>query len=280
MTQGGRSVKFKLVSYLFEHLDSVKGLLERSPFGLITDVDGTISETAPTPPEAKVTPLCRHYLSELCRHLPLVAAISGRSVDQVRDMVGVDGMVYVGNHGLEVWADGKSELAEGVEDYPEVIAAVIEGLSHLLPTEGLRIEDKRLTASIHYRLHPAPERAKETIMAALRQLPQARGIRIIQERKAIDILPPAANKGTAIAALIKRYRLRAGLYLGDDFTDIDAFRAVRAASRGRGFRGFAIGVISQEMPEDFTAEADFTLNGVNDVARFLEWLSQTVAPPA
>jgi trehalose 6-phosphate phosphatase len=267
------------MSYLFEHLDSVKGLLKRSPFGLITDVDGTISETAPTPQEAKVAPLCRHYLSELCRHLPLVAAISGRSVAQVRDMVGIGGMVYVGNHGLEIWAGGKSELAEGAADYPEIIAAVIAGLSRRLPMEGLRIEDKQLTASVHYRLHPAPERAKEAILAALRQLPQARGLRIIPERKAIDILPPAADKGTAVAALIKRYRLRAGLYLGDDFTDIDAFMAVRTAAQGRGFRGFAIGVISQEMPQDFVAEADFTLNGVSDVARFLEWLSQTVAPP-
>jgi trehalose 6-phosphate phosphatase len=268
------------VSSLFDHLDSVKGLLKRSPFGLITDVDGTISETAPTPQEAKVYPLCQRYLSELCRHLPLVAAISGRSVAQVRDMVGIDGMVYVGNHGLEIWAEGKPELAEEAADYPGVIAAVIEGLSRRLPMAGMRIEDKRLTASIHYRLHPAPERAKETILAALRQLPQARGLRIIPGRKVIDILPPAANKGTAIAALINRYHLRAGLYLGDDVTDIDAFRTVRTVSRGRGFRGLAIGVISKEMPEDFIAEVDFTLNSVSDVARFLEWLSQTVAPPA
>jgi trehalose 6-phosphate phosphatase len=267
------------VSYLFDHLDSVKGLLKRSPFGLITDVDGTISETAPTPQEARVNPLCRHYLLELCRHLPLVAAISGRSVAQVRDMVGIDGMVYVGNHGLEVWARGKSELAEGAADYPAVIAAVIAALSCQLSMEGLRIEDKRLTASIHYRLHPAPEQAKETILAALRQLPQARGLRIIPGRKVIDILPPAANKGTAIAALINRYHLRAGLYLGDDFTDIDAFRTVRTISQGRGFRGFAVGVISQEIPENFIAEADFTLNGVSNVTRFLAWLSQAVAPP-
>jgi trehalose 6-phosphate phosphatase len=266
------------VSSLFDHLDSVKGLLKQSPFGLITDVDGTISETAPTPQEAKVNPLCRHYLSELCSRVPLVAAISGRSVAQVRDMVGVGGMVYVGNHGLEIWAEGKSELAEGAADYPAVIAAVIEELSRRLPMEGLRIEDKRLTASIHYRLHPAPDEAKEAILTALRQSPQARGLRVIPERKAIDILPPAASKGAAVADLMKRYRLRAGLYLGDDFTDIDAFRAVRAAARGRGFQGFAIGVISQEMPENFMAEADFTLNGVSDVARFLEWLSQAVAP--
>jgi trehalose 6-phosphate phosphatase len=67
--------------------------------------------------------------------------------------------------------------------------------------------------------------------------------------------------------------------LGDDLTDIDAFKIIRTVSRGQDFRGLAIGVISREMPENLVAESDFTLNGVSDVARFLGWLSQTVAPP-
>lgn len=267
------------MSYLFEHLDSVKGLLERFPFGLITDVDGTISETAPTPPEARVDPLCQHHLSELCRHLTLVAAVSGRPAAEVRDMVGVDGMVYVGNHGLEIWAGGGAEPAEGARNYPEVIGTVVERLSRLLTAEGIWVEDKGLTATVHYRLHPDPEWAKGAILAALQQLPEAQQLRIMQERKVVDIMPPGASKGTAVAALIEKYRLRAGLCLGDDLTDIDAFRIIRTVSRGQDFRGLAIGVISREMPENLVAESDFTLNGVSDVARFLGWLSQTVAPP-
>lgn len=267
------------MSYLFDNLDSIEELLRGSPFGLITDVDGTISETAPTPQEARVSPLCQHYLSLLCCHLALVAAISGRPAAQVRDMVGIEGVEYIGNHGLEIWNEGHSELVEGAENYPEIISSVIDGLSRLLPEQGIWVEDKRLTASIHYRRHPEPESAKNAILAALQQLPQVKKLRVIQGRKVIDFLPPEANKGTAIAALIKRYGLHAGIYLGDDLTDVDAFRAIRTASRSVNFRGFAIGVISQEMPDDFIAEADFTLNGVSDVARFLEWLSQTVVPP-
>jgi trehalose 6-phosphate phosphatase len=267
------------VSYLFDHLDSVKGLLEKSPFGLITDVDGTISETAPTPQEAEVDPLCRHRLSELCRHLALVAAVSGRPAAEVRDMVGVDGMVYVGNHGLEIWAGGGAEPAEGARNYRQIIGAVVEGLSRLLKVEGIWIEDKGLTATVHYRLHPGPEWAKGAILAALQQLPEARQLRVMQERKVVDIMPPGASKGTAVTALIKKYHLRAALCLGDDLTDIDAFRVVRAAARGQDFHGLAIGIISREMPANLVAETDFTLNGVSDVARFLGWLSQAVAPP-
>ncbi|GAG89867.1 unnamed protein product [marine sediment metagenome] len=93
---------------------------------------------------------------------------------------------------------------------------------------------------------------------------------------AINLLPPVeVNKGTVVSELIQEYNLQGGIYLGDDLTDIDAFRAIHAASRDLDFQGFAIGIISQEMPEKLVAETDFTLNGVNDVGRFLEWLSQT-----
>ena len=98
----------------------------------------------------------------------------------------------------------------------------------------------------------------------------------MREKMAIDLLPPVkADKGTATLHLIQEYKLHGGIYLGDDLTDIDAFRAIRDASHDLDFRGFAIGISSLEMPEEVEAEADFTLNGVNDVERFLKWLSQT-----
>ena len=67
---------------------------------------------------------------------------------------------------------------------------------------------------------------------------------------------------------------RQGNYAVDDLTDIDAFRAVRVASRDSDFQGFAIGIVSREMPDELVAETDFTLNGVSDVERFLKWISR------
>ena len=69
--------------------------------------------------------------------------------------------------------------------------------------------------------------------------------------------------------------MQGGIYLGDDLTDIDAFRAIHTACRDLDFQGFAIGITSQEMPEKLAKEVDFTLNEVNDVERFLKWLSRT-----
>ena len=265
--------------YLFDHLDLIKDILRRSPFGLITDVDGTISETASTPQQARVSPKCRQYLAILCQHLALVAAISGRPAAEVRDMLQIDGMTYVGNHGLERWVEGHSEFTKDVQHYPEVIKAAIKELTPLLAIEGLSIEDKGITATIHYRLCRQPEAAKRDTLAALENLTRAKHLRIIQGKMSTNLIPLVeANKGTATLDLIREYNLHGGIYLGDDLTDVDAFRAIRSTSRNSAFQGLAIGIISQEMPEELVADADFTLNGVNDVERFLKWMSQVVLP--
>ena len=264
--------------YVFEHLDVIKETLKQSPFGLITDVDGTISQTAPTPQQAKVTPLCHQYLSALCNHLALVAAISGRSAIQVKEMINIDKMVYIGNHGMERWTRGHSKFIKDAQDYPPVIEAVTKELSPLLSIEGLSIENKGVTATIHYRLCPDHQSARQDILAAIEDSRHTKSLRVMQESKyAINLLPPVrVDKGTGILDLIREYNLRGGIYLGDDVTDIYAFRAMRAATRNLDFQGFAIGITSQEMPEKLAEEADFTLNGVNDVERFLKWLYQSV----
>jgi len=263
------------VSSVFNHLDLIQEALNQSPFGLITDVDGTISPTAATPQQAKISPLCHYYLSNLCNHLALVATISGRPAIEIRNMLRIDGMVYIGNHGLERWSEGRSEFQKDTQDYSKVIQTTIKELAPLLSIEGLSIEDKGVTATIHYRLCRQPQLAEIEILKAVETLSQAGSLRIIKERMAIDLLPPVeVNKGTATLDLIQEYNLQGGIYLGDDLTDVDAFKAIHAACHDLDFRGFAIGVTSQEMPEKLVAEADFTLNGVSDVEGFLRWLSQ------
>ncbi|MFH1002560.1 MAG: trehalose-phosphatase [Chloroflexota bacterium] len=265
--------------YLFDHLDIIGEALRRSPFGLMTDIDGTISPIAPTPQAAAVSPLCRRYLGRLARRLPLVAALSGRPVRQVREMLQIRGVVCIGNHGMERWRRGRRQVTPAVRPYLPVIRAVIRELSPLEAIEGLWIEDKEISASLHYRLCPRPEAARQAILAALEGSPLARGLRIQEQRRAIELLPPVAvDKGTAVRGLIEEYRLQGAVYLGDDTTDVDAFRAVHAAV-GADFRGYALGVINPETSSQLLAEADFSLDGVADVERFLRWLTENVPPP-
>ena len=264
------------MAYTFEHLNSIKEILGRSPFGLITDVDGTISETAPTPQQAEVSPQCRHYLSILSQHLALVAAVSGRPADEIKNMLKIDRAIYIGNHGLERWAEEQSAFSKETEGYPELIKVVIKELAPLLHLEGIRLEDKGITVTIHYRLSPNPEAAKRDILATLESSIQAKRLRIMHGKMSINLLPPVqVNKGTAVLDLIREYSLQGGIYLGDDLTDIDAFKAIHSTSSHSSFHGIAIGIASQETMKMLVAEADFTLNGVTDVARFLRWMSET-----
>ena len=81
--------------------------INKPRFGLITDVDGTISPIVDVPDEARVTPRNLELLAELEAHLTLTAVVSGRSAEDVYNRVGLPGLVYIGNHGMEQWQDGK-----------------------------------------------------------------------------------------------------------------------------------------------------------------------------
>ena len=258
--------------YIFDHLDAVEKLLARSPFGLITDVDGTISEIAPSPQEARVSLACREHLAGLTNTLELVAAISGRPVLEVRQMIGVEGMVYIGNHGLERWHEGTVEFSPGAEEYHTKAKAVLEQLGNLLAIEGLIYENKGVALAIHYRLCPDRESARQTILKIVGTSALANQFRILEGKMVVELRPPLeVNKGTAVEDLVERYQLRSGIYMGDDIGDIDAFRVMHQ----KGFSSLC--VIADETPDDVSREADFSVNGVSDVARFLKWFAG-VAP--
>ncbi|MDD4875590.1 MAG: trehalose-phosphatase [Dehalococcoidales bacterium] len=262
---------------VFNNINLVRENLKRVPFGLITDVDGTISQIAPTPQQAVVSPLCRKYLAELCNQIALVAVISGRQVTKTRDMLGIKGMIYVGNHGMERFNDRYVNLLPDTQDYPSIIKATIEEIAPFLSMENIIIENKGAVASIHYRLCYDHHLAQEHILTVLNYSPHAKNLWIRQEKMAIELLPPVdVNKGTAILSLIREYGLKGGIYMGDDITDIDAFKAIHSAGYDFDFQGYAIAIISSETPETVTQEADFTLKGVDDVERFLKWFSNTV----
>jgi trehalose 6-phosphate phosphatase len=256
--------------YLFDNLEAIGGMLALSPFGIITDVDGTISEIAPSPAEAGVHPECKAQLARLVERLPLVAAISGRPVLEAKKMVGIDGMVYIGNHGLERWSGGMTDYVEGVEGYRSKLAAARRELADLSSIGGIHIEDKGVALAIHYRNCPDRERARQLILKQVERARSAEGFKIVEGKMVVELRPSVeVNKGSAVSALIGDYRLAGGIYMGDDASDLDAFRVMR----GDGFA--AVGVLGDETPDEVEREADYTLDGIGDVARFLKWLAES-----
>jgi len=259
---------------LFDHLNEVQQVLASRPFGLITDVDGTISWIAPSPDEAIVSPLCRKYLSALVDKLELVAVISGRPLTEVMGMVGVEGLVYVGNHGLEIWDRVVPQMWPGSERYIDIIASAVSTLKNMLDSEGLFFENKGLTASIHYRNCANVGSARTQIMEKAKLLPQANDLRITDGRMVVELRPKLdVDKGSALKSFIEKYKLAGAIYIGDDVSDVDAFEALHDS----GIKGIAIGVGSAEAPSQLYEAADYIIDGVEQVEQLLGWLVDVTA---
>jgi len=257
----------------------VRRVVLTQPFGLIFDVDGTIAEIAPTAEAVKVTPGCKKHLRSLVKRLPLVAAISGRLAKVARQLVGVNGVVYYGNHGLERWFKGQTEISPLAQGYVEKTAAAIKELSPLLHPLGVVFEDKGAGLVFHYRTLPHREEVRQQILKEIRRSPAAQWFKVDQARAVIELRPPLeVTKGSVVRELIDSYQLKAAVYMGDDVSDIDAFDTMRTVQHSTLFQGLALGVIGQETPPEVAERANLLLRGVSEAEAFLSWLDETIPP--
>lgn len=228
-------------------LDGLRQAPERA--ALFLDVDGVLAPIVDRPEDALVPDDTRAELRRLARSYGLVACVSGRTSAGARSIVGLDELVYVGEHGLELdedaplWRTRLRAFADAV-DWP--------------------VEDKGLSLSLHYRTAPDEEEAERT-MRELAERARAEGLVPRFGRKVLEIRPPvAANKGTAVRRLLDEHRLRRALYAGDDTTDLDAFRALRSGEVELAVR---VAVATPESPQELRESADLV---VGTPAEFLE----------
>lgn len=245
-------------------------ILSSGRAGLITDVDGTISAIADRPEGAFVSDEARAHLVTLTWHLAVVGAVSGRAAPDVAQMVGISAMVYAGNHGMEFMQDGRLDVDPVAMASSAAVAAALGEIEAELIGGALResiiLENKGVTASVHYRLAPSHEVARDYLQPRLELATRRHGLRLTEGRLVFELRPNLViNKGTATAAIIQRHRLDGCLFLGDDVTDIDGFRAVRAL----GEHGLAVAVVAEETQPTVFAEADVSLAGVSQTVRFL-----------
>jgi trehalose 6-phosphate phosphatase len=261
------------VARILDNLTELKKLIKRKPFGLITDIDGTISRTTANLLMAKITKTNRLCLSTLSKKMALVSVISGRQSQKVKDMVNIDGVVCIGHYGMEQWEGNAPVLHPDAQPYVPYVRALVKELEVLKSVENILIQDKWAAISVIYRQSPYIEKARKAILDLLNKSSNARKLRIITEKKVFGIVPPIdIDKGTAIADLIQKYRLQGGIYLGDDAADIPAFRAIH--NNTCNYRGLAIAVTCEDTPPEVITEADFTLDGVRETETLLQWLEE------
>lgn len=260
-----------------EDWEVVLEALMRSPAGLLTDIDGTISSVAPTPDEARVDPEAAQTLKALVPKLALVAAITGRGTQYASDMVGVSGMVYAGNHGLEDMLDGQITLVPEAIPFVGKVAKVFAEARPQVSSSGVLWEDKGITGSVHYRQAADHEKARDEITRVLAPLASQVGLALHEGRMIVELRPAVnLNKGGAVRRLVQRFSLQGVVFLGDDVTDTDAFRVLHELRAHGDVSAVCVGVLSAETPPAVVDLADVTVSGVPGVVELLKWLDRNL----
>jgi trehalose 6-phosphate phosphatase len=200
--------------------------------------------------------------------------VSGRAVIDLQARVGLPHLTYVGNHGLDRWQDGRVKLAAQVASFRPKIEGALRDL-RARPIDGMLIEDKGATISIHYRLAKNPDAVAHLLQIVVQETADEHGLNVFPGRMIFELRPPIGiNKGTTFRELIQEYALEAAVYLGDDTTDVDALRMAGVLRRENACFALGIGVESADMPLAVREEADLLATGVPDVEAFLGWLLQ------
>jgi trehalose 6-phosphate phosphatase len=239
---------------------------------VLTDIDGTLAPIVPTPDMSEVPEEIKDLLRRLSERFLLVAGISGRKSEEALDLIGLEDVVYFGNHGFEILRDGEVEMIPEALPYLEKVQELENLAREELAPQGAFVEEKGITASIHYRNAP-PEVGEKCVEFARRE-GERLGLRITVGRGVVEARPPIrADKGTAVRTLIEEYSPERAMFLGDDTTDLDAFRElVKLREEGELQEILRIGVASDEGPPEIETEADIVVDGVEGVTALLRQL--------
>jgi trehalose-phosphatase len=242
-------------------IDSAEQLL------LFLDFDGTLAPIVKRPAVAKLPAQTRSVLKKL-KGLPrvVVAIVSGRSLQDLKPRIGVDGVAYAGNHGFEIEAPGlQFEHPQALRLRDALVELSAQIASRAACLEGVEVEHKGFTTSVHFRR--ASRSTSGRLAAVMREVVAANDKRfVIQDgRKVYEIRPRIDwNKGHAVRLLRIHLGLAAGIpvVIGDDATDEDAFAAFHDA--------ITICVNPRQQ-----SAARYSLADPDEVHEFLDWIART-----
>lgn len=259
--------------YLLENLDNLKDFKRDHSSALITDIDGTISKIVPTPMEATVAPNIRDTMEELAGKFKFIGVMTGRSVGNAREIMKSDKLVYIGNHGLEQYKNGKIKIEESVESYIPLIKKVAQKIQdELSPYECILFQDKQLSFTVHYRLCDNTDEIRKKALDVISNIEESNKLKIVEGRMVIEIRPPIGHdKGTILQRFIVDNKIKKIIYLGDDITDSDAFIKLNELKK-EGIISYSIVVLSDETPEYVAESANYYVKSVDEVHEFLKWL--------
>jgi trehalose 6-phosphate phosphatase len=260
---------------LVEALEPVRADPARA--AVLLDIDGTLAPIVRHADDAHVPEPTRAQLIAVAKRYALVGCISGRQSTTARRIVSLGSIAYVGNHGAELLPAGGTE----VEIDPEIAAyagAVREFARDVYSGELQRLrvrpEDKQAIAAFHWRGAP-DEDAAEAAVREVAARAEAAGLATHWGRKVLEVRPPVAiDKGRGVRRLLAGRDMAAGLYVGDDRTDLDAFAALRElVEAGALGAAVCVGVRSDETPPELEEASDLLVDGPLGVRELLATLA-------
>ena len=255
--------------HALDHLDRITAEIDGAQLAVFLDYDGTLTPIVDDPADARLSEAARRAIARLARMVP-VAIISGRDLDDVASLVGVDGLVVAGSHGFDIRGpDWQHQHHVGVQAEGLLSEALSQLQVELGDVPGIFIERKRFAIAVHTRrVDPS---LHEMVAEHVAQIAEARPRLRLTGGKMIHELRPAADwdKGRAVQFVASELGLGSGaarlLYIGDDETDEDALGALGADG---------IGIVVGDDPRP--SRARYRLSGHGEVVRLLTGIADIV----
>jgi trehalose-phosphatase len=255
-----------MIPSALEHVQDITG--GNRQLAVFLDYDGTLTPIVSHPEKALLSDSMRQALQSLVMHAP-VAILSGRDLDDVRQRVNIDAIVYAGSHGFDIAGPRGLRKQVATEFLPRLDMIEEELGKQLAEIAGARVERKRFSIAAHYRNVnesdvPKMERAVSEVAARHRELRKMDG------KKVYELLPDIDwDKGKAVLWLLETLRSERAkvrpIYIGDDRTDEDAFRALEKSG---------VSILVSEEPRP--TAASYSLKDPTEVERFLRELVATL----
>ena len=223
------------------------------------------------PDQAMPDPEAVALLRELVRYLLRIVVISGRDTDAIAAHLPVDGLIFIGNHGLEE-RDGESRLVAAAAPYTGALERAGDAVTRLEQARrpGVWVERKRAGVTVHFRNAADPSASQISLRPPLERIAQDEHLKLLGGRMIWELRPPLdIDKGQVLHRLAAALHPAAIIYMGDDRTDADAFKALKAMS---GTPTVAVGVRSREVPDATFADCDLMVDGVAGAIQLLREL--------
>ena len=274
MTSHNSGVRSSQTPTLEQILAPLKAAPESS--AILLDVDGTLAPIVQHADDAHVPETTRRPLIGVAKRYGVVACVSGRRASDARRIVSLGSITYLGSHGAEILRPGSisSEVSPELKAWSKRVQSFAREIyDDDLQRLRIRLEDKDTIVALHWRGVPDEEGARAAV-EEVAQIAEKAGLKVHWGRKVLEIRAPVSfDKGAGIVDLLEGLELSAVLYVGDDTTDLDAFRALqKLASSGQIQAGIRVGVRSDEGPSTLEEQADLMVDGTDGVRDLLNAL--------